>query len=194
MPTKFNRWGKPQNYDPSTGRYGEGDGEKSAKFGNFKSPKRNIDIQLFGKENKTEAKVVEISNDNELSQKIISAKSNNEKYNAILNYLKKNFVGKEFVFSDGLKATMDGGDALKLKYNANPKKAAELSVFTELIKNATHDNNAPPYKYHRKFDSFMYYVVTVEYKNKKSDIWIVVGKAKNDGTNHIYDIMPKTKK
>ena len=44
-----------------------------------------------------------------------------------------------------------------------------------------------------KFDSIRYYVVTVDYKNQKSDIWIIVGKARNDGTNHIYDIMPKKK-
>lgn len=38
MPTKFNRWGKPQNYDPSTGRFGAGDGDSK------------VNIQLFGKQ------------------------------------------------------------------------------------------------------------------------------------------------
>lgn len=44
MPTKFNRWGKPQNYDPSTGRFGEGEGKNGKE--------KQIAIQLFAEKGK----------------------------------------------------------------------------------------------------------------------------------------------
>lgn len=60
MPTKFNRWGKPQNYDPSTGRYGEGED-------NNKDPQNEINIELFGKQS---GKGIDKQNDKEYNGNI----------------------------------------------------------------------------------------------------------------------------
>ena len=63
----------------------------------------------------------------------------------------------------------------------------------EVVENAVLFSEAPRVN-HDKFDAFSYYGVTVSISGNTYDIVINVGKAKNDGTHHIYDITPRNKK
>lgn len=66
-------------------------------------------------------------------------------------------------------------------------------MLKELIDNSTFDNEASPYKEHRKFKEFRYYVATIRFKGIDSKIWINVGKSKFDSIYHLYDILPNKK-
>ena len=63
----------------------------------------------------------------------------------------------------------------------------------EIIKtsrlSATDDNVV-----HNKFDYFYYYESKVRYKNKTFSLFLNIGRAKNDGVYHMYDITDRSKK
>ena len=159
-----------------------GKGKVSARFEEFKSPKTDIDIQLFAGK-----KVVELSEDNELSRLILS--SDKSKYKVIMDYIKKNFGGREFTLSDGRKTIIDNSDAKELSHKADAKRTAEITLLDELVKNAVFYDSV--IAEHNKFSHFRYYVVQTKYKNETNSIYLNVGVAKNDGKLHLYAITPK---
>lgn len=136
--------------------------------------------------------VLQIEIDSELSQRLAQNKTRS-KYAVIQEYLVEKFYGETFVMSDGKSAIMDKSDAQKLSNLASPAKTAQLSNLKQIIENAPLYSEAHNVE-HKKFNSFSYYRARVEFDGSTFDILVNVGKAKNDGTYHIYDITPHNKK
>lgn len=116
--------------------------------------------------------------------------SNKSKYDVIREYLIEKFGGCVFKLSDGREAVMDKSDAKELSHKANELRTAELSNLQEIVEGARYDHSAYGVE-HNKFTDFHYYDATVEFKGERFDLWINVGTAKNDRTNHIYAITKK---
>lgn len=133
----------------------------------------------------TNDNVVVIEENSELAERI--ANSSKSKYDVIAEYIFEQFGGKTFTFSDGRKATMDKRDSHKISSNANRERTIQLGNLRKLLENAKFDNSE--YKVeHPKFTAFHYYTVTAKIGKEEFPLWINVGVAKNDGSNHIYDI------
>ncbi len=93
-------------------------------------------------------------------------------------------------FSDGLVATVDKSDAMHIEHDSANKKTAVISEINELIK------AAKPYAeetnvVHNKFDYFKYYIAYVKFNSETFPIYFDIGKGKNDGKYHFYDITKK---
>ena len=137
----------------------------------------------------TKKTVIDISNNNEIARLIAENKGKNV-HEVIKNYLFNTFVGQTFTLSDGRKATMDKRDASKLSGYSSPKGIAQLSALKNLIKTAAFHHSANNVN-HPKFSDFHYYEATFKYGDQEYDVWLNIGTAKNDKTNHIYDITNK---
>lgn len=74
-------------------------------------------------------------------------------------------------------------------YNAYDKKTAEISVIKKLISSAV--IFAEEHTVHKKFNYFRYYAVNVKYDDEVFPIYLNVGRAKNTGLYHLYDITNK---
>lgn len=135
------------------------------------------------------AQTVKISADSELAQRLKESDGKN-KYKIIEEYLKEKLGGREFTLSDGRVAVMDNRDANKLASKSDETKVAVLSEIEQIIKNAEYFGEATDVE-HDKFNAFYYYALNVELDGKKFGIWLNIGKAKNDGTNHIYAVTNK---
>lgn len=68
-----------------------------------------------------------------------------------------------------------------------PAKAVQLGNLRKLVENATYSHSEYNVE-HKKFIDFHYYDVSARYNGETYNLWLNVGVAKNDGTNHIYDI------
>ena len=132
--------------------------------------------------------VVELSDDNELARLIASSDEN--KNRVIRDYIAKNFAGRTFELSDGIRAKVSKPDASKLSSATDDKRVAELSDFESLIKRARFEKQVDEVE-HNKFISFRYYSTNIRYKGEKSGIWLNVGKHKYDNQWHIYAITSK---
>ena len=133
----------------------------------------------------TEKPSFEIEVDTELARRI--EKTEKSKYSAIKEYLIEKFHGQTFSLSDGKQAIMDNRDAQELAHKADELKTAELSNLKKLVESAMLVSETDRVT-HKKFDAFSYYAITVKFNNQNYDILINVGRAKNDGSHHIYDI------
>ena len=136
-----------------------------------------------------EPAVVEIHPDEELTRRIQS--SSKSKYAVIREYLIEKFYGQTFILSDGRKAIMDKRDAQELSHRANEHRTAQLGNLRQIIENATYHHSVYGVE-HKKFDDFHYYHVAVRLNGEVFDLWLNVGTAKVNGTNHIYAITNKT--
>ena len=176
MPTKINGSGEQQEYDESTGRYGESKTQWITTDRNY---------------SKLQPKVVELDEDNELAKLI--ATSDESKYKVITEYIKKKYGGNFMMFPDGSFARIDNNDAKKLSYNADDKRAAEISVLSKLIENSFLGNITDlPNDEHGKFNRFKYYYVQTKYKGQLSYVCLNIGRVKNAKDEwHFYTITKK---
>jgi hypothetical protein len=129
--------------------------------------------------------VIVLTDDKELGQRIASSKRN--KFYVIRDYIIEKFGGQKFRMSDGKQAIVDKSDAQHMAHNASDLKAAEITRLRKIIEQAklyAEDNNVT----HNKFDAFSYYTATVKYGKDTFDLSINVGRAKNDGSYHVYEI------
>ncbi len=102
--------------------------------------KKQAEGEKGQKENSTEggveysagSKVIDLSNDNDLS-KIIGDSRGSEKYKAIQNYILDALGGQPITLSDGKKAVVDRSDALHIANKAANKKTAQISKIKELV-------------------------------------------------------------
>lgn len=130
--------------------------------------------------------IVEI--DSELAQRIENSKKS--KYTVIKEYLIEKFYGKKITLSDGVTAIIDKRDAQHLSHKADSLRTAELSNLWQILKKAAFWQKVDKVK-HDKFDAFRYYSFSVKYGADTFDMILNVGRAKNDGSYHVYDITKK---
>ena len=133
--------------------------------------------------------VIELSKDNELSNKIGDLRGA-AKYKVIQQYILDVLSGEEIVLSDGKIAVVDKSDALHIANKSGYQKTAEISAIKEIVEKAVliaeeESNKA------RKFDYFYYYEATVKYDDEIFNIYLNVGRATNDKRYHLYDITQK---
>ncbi len=133
----------------------------------------------------TPQNVITIEADSELAKRIES--SDKSKYTVIRDYLVEKFYGQEFTLSDGRRAIMDKRDAQELSHKADDIKTAELANLKEIVEKAELFSKTDSVR-HNKFNQFLYYSAIVNFENHNYYIVVNVGRAKNDGKYHIYDI------
>ena len=71
-----------------------------------------------------------------------------------------------------------------------PARTVQLGNLRKLVENATYSHSEYNVE-HKKFIDFHYYDVSARYNGETYNLWLNVGVAKNDGTNHIYAITNK---
>ena len=129
--------------------------------------------------------VIDLSDDSELAKLI--ANSDTSKYNTIRTYVFKLLGGRNLTLSDGRTVIVDKTDAKEIAHKSNERKTAEIASIERIIQEAKYfaDDSAVT---HNKFDYFAYYFTPVRYKGKTYNVIINVGRAKNDGVFHLYDL------
>jgi len=133
--------------------------------------------------------VIDISTNNELS-KLLGNLQRTEKYKKIKEYILGILGGRKIDLSDGKTAIVDGRDAQHMASNAGSKKIAQISQITEIIKKSKLVAEEDSTK-EKKFDYFYYYEILVKDGKETYPVYLNVGRARNDGTYHIYDITQK---
>ncbi len=166
--------------------------EASAPTPSSEGGKETVPSGQYAVETEAEAtpqKVVDLSTDNVLAERI-GTQHGSEKYKIIQEYILEQLGGKEIVFSDGRKAIVDRSDASHIAHKSADKKTAQISKIKELIETAqlyAEDSQVE----HPKFDFFCYYQAMVQYDGEVFAVYLNVGRAKNDGQYHLYDITKK---
>ena len=117
--------------------------------------------------------------------------SNKHPSKVIFDYIMKNFKDKALKMSDGIEVIVDNGDVDKLSTNPTEQKRAAIGNLRKLIEMAKFDHEAVKVN-HNKFKSFRYYYANMEFNNEIYELCLNVGKARNDGRNHLYAIMEGT--
>ncbi len=133
-----------------------------------------------------EVPVIDLSKDSELARRVEGLRGST-KYKKIQEYILEVLGGQPIRLSDGKMATVDKSDALHIANKAAGRKTAEIAEIRKLIENAVLYAK-DIYAEHNKFDSFYYYKADVRFENETYPSFINVGRSKNDGTYHIYDI------
>ncbi len=133
--------------------------------------------------------IIELSKDNELSKKIGDLRGA-AKYKVIQQYILDVLSGEEIMLSDGKIAVVDKSDALHIANKSANKKTAQISGIKEIVEKAILVADEESIK-GRKFEHFYYYEATVKYDGEIFNVYLDVGRARNDGTYHIYDITNK---
>lgn len=160
--------------------------------GNRDLVKRILALREEDEENKIKysAKhIIDIDDNSELAN-LISANPSKNPHDIIKDYLMQNFHGQKFVLSDGRTAIMDGRDASKLSGYSSPKGIARIGNLHRLIETAKYHHSVYGVT-HKKFVDFHYYEAAYRYKGVVDNVWLNIGTAKNDGSDHIYDITNK---
>ena len=132
---------------------------------------------------------IDLSTDNELSARIGNIHGA-ERYKAIAKYIREVLGNENIKLSDGRLAIVDNSDALHIANGAAPKKTAKIAKIKEIVQQAklyARDSNPV----HNKFDFFYYYKLDVSLGGETFPVYLNVGRAKNDGKFHIYDITNK---
>ena len=133
--------------------------------------------------------VIDLSSDNDLTERT-KGLHGAAKYKEIQRYILETLADQPVELSDGRKAVVDRSDALHIANKSGSEKTAQIAKIKELVETArvfAEDRNAE----HNKFDRFWYYKADVRLRNEQYPLYINVGKAKNDGSLHIYDITKK---
>lgn len=128
---------------------------------------------------------VDLSESTELQRRIRKSKTSVTK--TISDYVLEKLGGQTITFSDGRQAVVDKSDANHLAQRSSKQKQAELSSIQKIIQRAKYVGETDRVT-HNKFNYFYYYKTLVKYGDETYDLYINVGKAKNDGTNHLYEI------
>lgn len=149
-------------------------------------PSKNGGVKYSQDSSKTP---IELSDISTLSERI-GNKRGSERYNIIRDFILEELAEQPITLSDGRKAIVDRSDALHMANKTNAKKTAEVSQIKQIVENAelVAEENS---KKDKKFSHFYYYEAPVKYNNDVFNIYLNVGVAKNDKTNHIYDITQK---
>lgn len=161
-------------------------------FEEFLDAKGEIEIELSGEEYSDSSRyepTIDLSFDTELST-LVKDVYGSAKYKKIAQYILDVLGRKEISLSDGRLTIVDNSDALHIANRAAPRKTAKIAKIKEIIKNArlyAQDVNVD----HNKFDLFYYYEATVKYDGETFPVYLNIGRAKNDGKYHIYDITNK---
>ncbi len=132
---------------------------------------------------------IDLSKDNALSTRI-NGVYGAKRYKAIASYIREMLGNESVQLSDGRLAIVDNSDALHIANKAADKKASQIAQIRELVKQAeiyAQDTRVV----HDKFDLFYYYKMDVSFEGENFPIYLNVGRAKNDGKFHIYDITNK---
>ncbi|MBQ2944257.1 MAG: hypothetical protein IJD93_06175 [Ruminococcus sp.] len=135
--------------------------------------------------------IVDLSDDNVLSERVKGVYGAN-KYKIIQEYILEALSEQPITLSDGKQAVVDNRDALHIANKSANRKTAEISKIKYLVESAKLYAEATEVE-HKKFNYFCYYKVSVRYNGAIYDLYINVGRAKNDGRYHIYDITKKIK-
>lgn len=133
----------------------------------------------------SEETVIDLSDDSKLARLI--AASGNSKYNTIRNYVFELLGGRKFTLSDGRAVIVDKTDAKELAHKANDRKTAEIASIERIVQEAQYFADDSEVT-HNKFDYFAYYFAPVRYKGKMYNVIVNIGRAKNDGVFHLYDL------
>ena len=135
------------------------------------------------------SEIIDLSSNSELSNRI-NGLYGAEKYKAIQQYILEVLQNEPVILSDGKKAVVDRSDALHIANKAGVEKTAQIAEIKKIVESAilyAEDLKAE----HKKFNQFLYYKADVRFKGEEFPLYVNVGKAKNDGSFHIYDITKK---
>lgn len=152
---------------------------------------RETSKQVTEKTQNSISDIVDLSSDNEL-QKRVDGLYGAEKYKIIQEYILDVLSEQPIKLSDGKEAVVDKRDALHIANKSATRKTAEISKIKELIEKAqlcAEDKNVK----HNKFDYFCYYRAEVKFAEDTFTTYLNVGRGKNDGKYHIYDITKNIK-
>ena len=131
-------------------------------------------------------RVIDLSDDNELSQQLVGVHGS-ERYSIIQEYILNALSDQPITLSDGKLAVVDRRDASHIASRSGDGKTAQIAKIKELIETAKLYAEDPNVE-HNKFDYFCYYKADVRYGNETFPLYLNVGRAKNDGQYHLYDI------
>ena len=132
---------------------------------------------------------LDLSMDNELSARI-EGLHGAQRYKVIAAYIYEQLGTGEIELLDGRVAIVDKRDAMHIANKAAAKKATQIAHIKELAKKA--ELYAQDLKVvHDKFDAFYYYKINVCYDGDVFPVYLNIGRAKNNGKLHIYDITNK---
>ncbi len=161
--------------------------DKNKKTAEKAAEKQVLNIQYSNKVDKNS--IIDLSNNTELNNRILGEKGS-EKYKTIRDYILEVLAEQPITLSDGKKAIVDRSDALHIANKSGAEKTAQISNIKSIIENA-HLCAEDLYAEHNKFNQFYYYEAKVKHGESIYPLYINVGKAKNDGKYHIYDITKK---
>lgn len=133
-------------------------------------------------------RVIDLSDNSDLAM-LVGNSRGSERYSAIKRYILDVLSEQPFTLSDGTEAVVDKGDADHIASKALEKKTAEIAEIKSLINSAVF--TAYEEADHPKFNYFKYYEAFVRYENETFPIYLNVGRAKNSGVYHLYDITQK---
>ncbi len=133
--------------------------------------------------------VIDLTNDSDLA-KLVEGVYGSEKYKRIQKYILDVLGDQPIVLSDGREAIVDNRDALHIANKSGAEKTAQLAQLKKLIETAElYAQDKHPQ--HNKFDHFFYYRTYVKYGEETIPLFLNVGRGKNDGKYHLYDITKK---
>ncbi len=133
--------------------------------------------------------VIDLSDHSDLAKRVEGVYGA-KKYTIIQNYILEMLGDQPIQLSDGKTAIVDKSDARHIAHGAASQKTAEIAEIKQLVEKAelyATDSEAD----HPKFQEFYYYRATVKWGNDVFSIYLNVGRAKNDGNYHLYDITKK---
>lgn len=134
-------------------------------------------------------KIIDLSEDSELTKRV-SGLNGSEKYKEIQKYILDVLSDQPIKLSDGKEAIVDRRDALHIANKSASRKTAQIAKIKEIVEKAelyAEDKNVE----HNKFNYFCYYKADVRYRGEEFSVYLNVGKGKNDGSYHVYDITDK---
>ncbi len=103
------------------------------------------------------------------------------------DYIFEKLGGRDIELSDGIIAIMNKTDARHIGESSKClSEKAQVSEIEKIIKLAKFYDEIDVV--HKKFSKFRYYELPVRYEGKLSFVTLNVGKGKNDGKYHIYDL------
>lgn len=137
------------------------------------------------KYSKNSTDIVDLSLDKALIERIEN--SDKSAITVMRDYIFEKLGGRDIKLSDGILAIVDKTDARHIGESAkSTSQKAQISEIEKIIKLAKFYNEIDVT--HNKFSKFRYYELPVRYGENISFITLNVGKGKNDGKYHIYDL------
>ena len=133
-----------------------------------------------------EVPAIDLSDISTLSKRIGNV-TGAKRYNIIRDFIMDELSQQPIVLSDGRKAVVDKSDALHIANKSRSKKTAEIAQIRKIVETAQLVAEETSTK-NGKFKHFYYYEASVRYRGETFNVYLNVGVARNDATNHIYDI------